>query len=68
MKRGRDGEDMKNTTFIIEIKSNQYNSWQGSIEWIEGKRMESFRSVLELVKLMDSAIEEQGENGKSKAV
>lgn len=59
---------MKNTTFIIEIKSNQYNSWQGSIEWIEGKRMESFRSVLELVKLMDSAIEEQGENGKSKAV
>lgn len=59
---------MKNTTFIIEIKSNQYNSWQGSIEWIEGKRMESFRSVLELVKLMDSAMEEQGENGKSKAV
>lgn len=59
---------MKNTTFIIEIKSNQYNSWQGSIEWIEGKRMESFRSVLELVKLMDSALEEQGENGKSKAV
>lgn len=59
---------MKNTTFIIEIKSNQYNSWQGSIEWIEGKRMESFRSVLELVKLMDSAMEVQGENGKSKAV
>lgn len=59
---------MKNTTFIIEIKSNQNNSWQGSIEWIEGKRMESFRSVLELVKLMDSAVEVDQSDEKSKTL
>lgn len=59
---------MKNTTFIIEIKSNQNNSWQGSIEWIEGKRMESFRSVLELVKLMDSAVEVNQSDEKSKTL
>lgn len=59
---------MKNTTFIIEIKSNQNNSWQGSIEWIEGKRMESFRSVLELVKLMDSAVEVNQSYEKSKTL
>lgn len=45
-------------TFIIEIKSCQNETWQGSVSWVEGKKKQSFRSALELLKLMDSAIDE----------
>ena len=46
-------------TFIIEIKSCQNETWQGSVSWVEGKKQQPFRSALELLKLMDSAMEEQ---------
>lgn len=58
----------KSSTFVIEIKSNEYNTWQGNIKWIEGKRIESFRSVLELVKLMDSAVEKDGNDETSETI
>ncbi|NLW65775.1 MAG: hypothetical protein GXY26_06040, partial [Clostridiales bacterium] len=34
----------------------QNASWQGVITWAEDRREESFRSALELVFLMDSAL------------
>ena len=34
----------------------QNASWQGSVTWLDKGREESFRSVLELLLLMDSAI------------
>lgn len=43
-------------TFVIRILFRQNASWQGSIRWIEGQTEESFRSVLELLFLMDSAM------------
>lgn len=46
-------------TFDIRILFRQNSSWQGSVLWREGDREESFRSVLELILLMDSAM-----NGK----
>ena len=42
-------------TFSIKILFRQNASWQGSVTWIEGKAEESFRSVLELIYLMNSA-------------
>ena len=45
-------------TFIIEVNDTQSQSWQGSIEWIQGQKKQAFRSVLELLKLMDSAVSE----------
>lgn len=44
-------------TFVVRVFFRQNASWQGSILWIEGGREESFRSVLELVLLMHSALE-----------
>ena len=44
-------------TFSVRIMFRQNASWQGSVTWLEGKREESFRSVLELLLLMDSAME-----------
>ena len=43
-------------TFEMRILFRQNASWQGSIAWLEGGREESFRSVLELAMLMDSAL------------
>lgn len=43
-------------TFSLRILFRQNASWQGSVSWLEGKQEESFRSALELLLLMDSAI------------
>ena len=43
-------------TFAVRVLFRQNASWQGSICWLEGKREQSFRSALELIFLMDSAL------------
>ena len=47
-------------TFALKILFRQNASWQGSVVWLEGGREESFRSVLELLLLMDSAVNTTG--------
>lgn len=44
-------------TFVVNIKCRQNHTWQGTVKWIEGQKENSFRSALELIKLMESAIE-----------
>ena len=46
----------KEATFAIRILFRQNASWQGSVIWMEGQQEQSFRSVLELVLLMDNAL------------
>lgn len=43
-------------TFELQVLFRQHSSWQGVIIWRERKMEQSFRSVLELVMLMDSAL------------
>ena len=43
-------------TFIIRLLFRQHASWQGSVTWIEGGGEQAFRSVLELILLLDSAL------------
>ena len=43
-------------TFEVQVLFRQHTSWQGVIIWRERKMEQSFRSVLELVMLMDSAL------------
>lgn len=43
-------------TFSVRLLFRQNASWQGSISWHEGNCEESFRSVLELLLLIDSAL------------
>lgn len=49
-----------NQSFVIEIKSRENHTWQGTITWVEGKKQENFRSVLELIRLMDSTLADEG--------
>lgn len=50
----------KLATFSVRILFRQNASWQGIVTWVEGKQQEYFRSVLELVVLMDNALEYSG--------
>jgi len=43
-------------TFVIRVLFRQNASWQGSVTWLEGQQEQSFRSVLELILLMDNAL------------
>ena len=43
-------------TFAVRLLFRQNASWQGSVRWVEGGQEESFRSVLELLLLMDNAL------------
>ena len=49
----------KIATFAVRILFRQNASWQGSVTWIEGEREEYFRSVLELISLIDGALRQE---------
>lgn len=43
-------------TFEVQVLFRQHSSWQGVVVWKDKKTEQSFRSVLELVVLLDSAL------------
>ena len=45
-------------TFVVHVMHRQNATWQGTVVWAEKDQKASFRSALELIKLMDSAVEE----------
>ena len=45
-------------TFNLRVLFRQNASWQGSLQWLEGHQEMSFRSVLELLLLLNSTVEE----------
>ena len=47
----------RKATFAVKILFRQNASWQGSVLWLEGRQEQSFRSVLELLLLVDSALQ-----------
>lgn len=54
----------ENHTFLIHIISCQNTTWQGKVTWTEKKESKSFRSMLELIKLIDAAVStEKAEDG-----
>lgn len=52
----------KKQTFILEINDNQNQSWQGTVEWVQRQKKQSFRSVMELLRLIDSVVCEEEKN------
>lgn len=52
-------EQGKKATFVVQVQFRQNASWQGTITWNEKKKQQRFRSTLELIKLMNNALEEE---------
>ena len=46
-------------TFIVQIRNTQNATWQGTVTWTDGKKTQPFRSALELIRLMDSTLQEE---------
>jgi hypothetical protein len=46
-------------TFAVRVLFRKNTSWQGSVTWIEGRQEQSFRSVLELIRLMESVLQQK---------
>lgn len=47
-------------TFIIRVQHRQHSSWQGVVTWTEQQKTVPFRSALELLKLIDEALDASG--------
>ena len=67
----RDEQDSKNlvghkASFIVRVTSRQNATWQGTVTWTDGQRTQPFRSALELIRLIDSALLEQAATEESK--
>ncbi len=45
--------------FVVSITHRQNATWQGSVTWVEENKTQSFRSALELLRLLDSAVDSQ---------
>ena len=58
----------KLATFAIKVLFRQNASWQGSVVWVEEEREASFRSALELLKLLDSVLWDAEEKKEEKSV
>ena len=50
-------------TFVVDIIDQQNASWQGTVKWVNTGKKENFRSALELLRLIDSALAEEKQNG-----
>lgn len=55
-RRSVGGNKGKQATFELQVLFRQHTSWQGILVWQDRKLEQSFRSVLELVLLIDSAL------------
>ncbi len=49
-------EETNKSTFVVKINNKQNGTWQGRVIWAEENRTEHFRSLLELINLMDEAL------------
>lgn len=46
-------------TFVVKILDSQNSTWQGKVTWVEENRVQYFRSALELLKMIDSVVNQE---------
>lgn len=57
----KQGREKDTNTFVVKIVNQQNATWQGSVTWTEEQKVQNFRSALELLKLINGALE--GDSG-----
>lgn len=43
-------------SFVVRVQHRQNSSWQGRLTWIEENKTVSFRSIWEMIKLIENAV------------
>lgn len=54
----KDSTTAKRGTFLLNIYNRQNATWQGTVTWVNKNEKQQFRSALELIKLIESALDE----------
>ncbi|MEA5012133.1 MAG: hypothetical protein VB100_10495 [Angelakisella sp.] len=44
-------------TFVVQVRYRQNATWQGSVKWVDTGKSQNFRSTLELINLMEGALQ-----------
>ncbi len=55
----------KRGTFVVKVEYCQNESWQGQVVWADENKTQRFRSMLELIKIMDGAMVQGAESGEN---
>ena len=43
-------------TILLKIYHSEYATWQGSINWVDRQKKQHFKSLLEMIKLMQNEL------------
>ncbi|MCR5468619.1 MAG: hypothetical protein K6F37_06630 [Lachnospiraceae bacterium] len=50
--------DKEKGTFVVHVLGTENATWQGNVLWADRDESTNFRSTLELIKLIDGALED----------
>lgn len=56
----------KKGTFIVKVEYSQHETYQGQVIWAEGNKSKRFRSMLELIRLMDDVMKSDEARGEDR--
>ena len=56
-KNPKEPERGEKATFLVHVQFRQHATWQGNITWVEKGVTQQFRSALEMLRLMNEAVE-----------
>lgn len=51
------------STFVVHVLYRENASWQGTVQWLGARRSISFRSVFEMITLLQEAVNIHQHNG-----
>lgn len=57
-KKNQTGSTRDGTRFIVDVRCRENATWQGEVLWVDLNKQCSFRSALELLKLIDGALDQ----------
>lgn len=57
-KKSQTSGTKEGTRFIVDIRCRENATWQGEVRWVDQNKQSSFRSALELLKLIDGALDQ----------
>jgi hypothetical protein len=63
---GEAGNTGAQGSFVIRILNRQNATWQGIVTRLDKKKEQPFRSLLELIKLIDSSFDEEEKNASAR--
>jgi len=56
---GNDKDNINGSSFLVKIKYNENNSIQGTVHWLEKKKIVNFRSMMELMMLLSESVSKE---------